>query len=83
MAGIIHKGSRLHNLHLNLLKGEKKVAVPERKTKAEQNSEIEELLAMKKEDLAATAELENVDFKPADTKEVIANSILEKRKTTE
>lgn len=77
MAGIIPIGSKLHNLHLSLLKEEKKVVVPERKPK----SEFDELMAMKKEDLVATAELEEVEFNPVDTKEVIANAIVEKRKT--
>lgn len=79
MAGIIPFGSKAHNLHLSLLKGEKKVSVPERKPK----SEFEELMAMRKEDLVATAELEEVSFEAADTKEVIAKAILENRKSTE
>lgn len=80
MAGIIPHGSRLHKLHLECLEKEKtSTKVPERKLK----SEFEELMAMTKQDLIATAEMEEVDFNPVDTKEVIANEILEKRKTTE
>ncbi len=79
MAGIIPHGSRMHKLHLSLLKDEKKVVVPKRNNK----DALEELMALSKEDLVATAELEEVEFHAADTKEVIAKAILEKRKLTE
>lgn len=51
-------------------------SVPKRRNAS---SELAELMAMSKEDLVATADLEEVRFHPSDNKEVIARAILENR----
>lgn len=83
MAGIIHIGSDKHNLHLKEQRESnqigKKLSIPNRNPSSRKEA-FELLMAMSKEDLVATAELEEVEFKHTDTKEVIANAILDSRK---